>query len=340
MLHIKAILKKSIFIYILYDIVMGRITLLGLLRLKQWLKTGGIKIASITTVNYIGLRELFKAFAATPCSPQKQHDTALIPYPADTNFPGSRYGILMGNGKVKFIVDIAYPWIAVEVFGMEIYKLHGGRLDENAQYTVLDIGGNEGFTALYFASQKWCKNVCSFELIPDTAQRALASIALNKNLSEKIVFNQYGLGNENATITARYLPHRNGISSMKNFFLENYASEELERGKIVNCEIKKASDVFREYIQSNDISNIVLKIDVEGAEYDILGDLAKNYPEIFSKVKLILGEAHPPSAQTTGSEGFQKILEILKPFSYMVSWEKSPDPKNKLLCFELVKQIE
>jgi uncharacterized radical SAM superfamily Fe-S cluster-containing enzyme len=99
----------------------------------------------------------------------------------------------------------------------------------------------------------------------------------------------------------------------------------LSDSKIIKCKVAQASIVLKRIIDENKIGDIIMKIDVEGAEYEIFEDLIENYPEIFKKIKLITGEVHL---------GFNKLFDIVQKAGFNVSFVTSYD--SPLATFELV----
>lgn len=234
--------------------------------------------------------------------------------------------LLLDNGSIKIKVDMRYPVIAWEIFAEHIYGLPKMIVGERT-YSVLDIGANRGYSALYFASLEYVEYVFSFELFPDIAKKAAENLALNPHLKSKIHFHNFGLGAADGTIMAHYLPERDGISSAHLSFLEQYAPEERERIEIQQCTIKPASLVLRDCIESNTLGHIIVKIDVEGAEYEIMQDLSRHYPQMFAHVDIIMGDTH---------SGFIKLLDILRPYGYDVYMAQ---PHANGTCpFILIKQ--
>lgn len=209
--------------------------------------------------------------------------------------------ILLTKGDINFITDFNYPYIALEIFKDELYKISSD-IDYSKQYTVLDIGANRGYASLYFAKYNWVKDIYSFELVPETAEIAKRNLDLNPSCSKKISFYNFGLAEEEKEILINRLPHRDGCNTINNNFLNNYMPE--EKGKGINelCHVKRASDVLKSIVETNRIENIIFKIDVEGAEYEIMKDLHYNYPEIFEKICLLVGDTH------LGFEDFYKYL--------------------------------
>ncbi|MCD7879221.1 MAG: FkbM family methyltransferase [Candidatus Gastranaerophilales bacterium] len=217
--------------------------------------------------------------------------------------------IILSNKRIRIATD-SYAWIAQEVFYDELYKLPKSLLKKNTEYCVLDIGANRCYTALYFADKKWCKRVDSFEIMPQTFKLALKNIKLNNRfLQNKIYAYNLGLGSENKEIEALYIPNRDGISTSNLEWLKSYAPNVVQKGKPTECKIVQASVFLKELIEQHNISNIIFKIDVEGVEYDILQDLADNYPEIFKKIEIMIGDTHC---------GFEKFLKIVAPFNFKI----------------------
>lgn len=143
------------------------------------------------------------------------------------------------------------------------------------------------------------------------------------------MLHKYGLGAEEKEISVKYLPYRDGISSGNIRFLDVYAPEEESNWEIRKCKVKKASDVLSKIINDNKIDNIILKVDVEGAEYEIFEDLMENYPAFFDRVHRIVGETHM---------GFERFMNIIAPMNYNVIWKKDGDD---ICCpFELIKQTD
>lgn len=103
---------------------------------------------------------------------------------------------------------------------------------------------------------------------------------------------------------------------MNDSFLQNYAPEENENLSKTICLIRVASESLSEIFTQNPTAHFILKIDVEGAEYEIMRDIAKHFPQAFERIDCILGDTHC---------GFLQWLEILRPFDYEVLSAKPTD---------------
>ena len=234
--------------------------------------------------------------------------------------------ILFSNEKINILSDFDYPWIVYEIFGQELYNFHAD-IDRARKYTVFDIGANRGYASLYFVQKDYVTDIYAFELVPQTFELLKKNIDLNPEYKDKIHPYCFGLGKENTDIEIKRLDHRDGCNTINQDFIQNYMPEEIGKGVPVKCEIKRASEVLKQLIVENNIENIILKIDVEGAEYDIFDDLVENYPEIFNKVQKIVGETHL---------GFDRFFNKIKSFNYEITW-KNP-LKNGTCPFELSKR--
>jgi FkbM family methyltransferase len=266
------------------------------------------------------LRQIVTGFLNTPYSP------------IDCKITNEKE-LTYGNDQIKFIVDLSYPGMAFEIFADESYRFHNDKygLDQDRKYTVLDVGANRGYTALWFARKDWCQDVHSFELAPSTCRQAMKNLALNPELSKKIHFHDFGLGKSNGKIPAFVFPHRDGTSSINVNYLKSFVPREMSQTTPVECEVKKASEALKTIVNDSKSAGIILKVDVEGAEYDIFENLAGEYPDIFKKIKFIFGETHPLLNERYG---LKRILEILQPHSFECVWQTIPLKNNCI--FELV----
>jgi FkbM family methyltransferase len=232
--------------------------------------------------------------------------------------------IYLQKGPLLFSTSPSYPWIVREIFAQHIYFIHPKYLKARS-YLVLDFGMNRGYAALYFAAQSWCSTVHGFELNEFTFDLAKKNVALNPALKEKIQLHNFGLGKRDEQLQCYYLPDRDGICTTSADFLQSYAPEELERVLEKEITIRKTSTFLQQLLSTVPAdTKILLKIDVEGAEYDILEDLTHNYPGFFEQVDVIIGEAHL---------GLEPITNRLSPFGYTNVCQKNYNPKTRDFLF-------
>ncbi len=198
---------------------------------------------------------------------------------------------LFSNGDLNILTDTQYPWIVYEIFLDKIYELQSN-INKNSEYNILDIGANRCYASLFFAQKPYVKSIYAFELVKHTAEFAKRILDINPKYKDKIHLFNFGLGKSNEEVTINMLPHRDGCNTINSDFFESYMPEETGRGIPQVCDVKKASEILKPIVNDNNLQNIILKIDAEGAEYDIFEDLQNNFPEIFDRVSVIIGDAH------------------------------------------------
>jgi FkbM family methyltransferase len=168
----------------------------------------------------------------------------------------------------------------------EIVKRNEYRLEQFATIengTFIDIGANCGIATIILAKQNPNSLVYSFEPDPSVFKVLEENVKLN-NLSNVILFNKAMCRKETKTIELCLHPSYSGGNTTcadKAVFTNN---------TIVECVS------FDEIIETYKISKIdLLKIDCEGAEYEILYESERFKERI---VKAIVGEFHNLSYNT------------------------------------------
>lgn len=234
------------------------------------------------------------------------HNIEILNYDPGTSL------VYLQKDALRFCTTAEYPWIVREIFAQHIYFIHPRHL-KRRDYVVFDFGMNRGYASLYFASQGWCKAVHGFELNEYTFELAKENVLLNPHLQDKIAVYNFGLGKNDEQLECFYLPHRDGICTTSYEFLEDYAPEELDKVVKKQISIRQTSRVLQELVEASDpVQRFILKIDVEGAEYDIMEDLTQHYPELLKRLDLIIGEAHlglEPLDLALSGFGFQNISQ-------------------------------
>jgi FkbM family methyltransferase len=151
-------------------------------------------------------------------------------------------------------------------------------------FVFVDIGMNVGFTSLFYANMENCIKVHSFEPIYKTREFARYNLNLN-SISKKIKIYEYGLGYPERSLTVNYSEEFKGSVGING--LGKHISESFVENQII--EIKDVSENIANII--NDTDNlIVLKIDCEGAEYEIIHRL-KNL-NLLEKIETLMIEWH------------------------------------------------
>ena len=212
-----------------------------------------------------------------------------------------------------------------EVIGFNGYSIP--QLYQFEDFVVFDVGMNRAYASLWFANFENCSGVYGFEIDDYTYEKAIDNIALNRNLSTKIKTYNFGFSDKDEDVTLYYLDGCDGLNTMISDFTDIQYELKNNKDKLKTkvVQVKKASSVLLDIIEKNNIkSNIVLKIDTEGAEYKIINDLIEN--GVLDFVDIIMGEGHLFSDESIVNELLNLNFKLIKldeyPFTYDFAFVK------------------
>lgn len=205
-------------------------------------------------------------------------------YFKDLNFQDSEYGILVTLGNLKFYVETKEEFLIIS----EIYidKDYNFLLDEEC--IIIDIGCNIGLATLFFSSNETVKKVYSFEPVKETYNLAKRNFLLNQEINSKIASFNFGLGKANRKdffLFDNTIKGNTGIRGNKSFSYNISQSK-----KQIEVEIKDVSKIFMSICEEKEQENFIVKMDCEGAEYEIMQRLDDT--NLLSKVKIFMIEWH------------------------------------------------
>lgn len=142
--------------------------------------------------------------------------------------------------------------VAYEIFVHEYYAVNGD-LASSEPRLIVDLGGNAGFSTLYWLQRfKQCQ-VIVFELHPNQIKQIQLNVALN-GWSDRVTLFPYGAG---VAAARAKLSDKGAGSSTKLFAPED---------RLIDVELIDLFPVLR------DRKIDILKIDIEGGEYAIMAD--------------------------------------------------------------------
>jgi len=185
---------------------------------------------------------------------------------------GDAESIITFTDGFKLLCSNADLNAVAETCVTEDYQLHNF-LKIKPGDVVFDVGANMGSFAIY-AAKKGAR-VYAFEPIKENYNRLIANIKLN-HLEQSITAFEYGIYSHSGTQSLHISDNNKGGHSV----LDNGGHSAVE------ITIKRLADVFAELgVSSVDL----LKIDIEGAEYEIFEHLTTDEAQ---KIKKIVGEYH------------------------------------------------
>lgn len=193
--------------------------------------------------------------------------------------------------------------LAAEVFVNQVYAVA-----VHHPVVILDVGMNIGTAALYFA-RRYNAHVIGFEPFRRTYDHALSNFKANLALSDHIQPSNTAWGASAGLRTAQYCAESPGDCGF-------YEIPEASRGQhqIVAEEIRVQSAVecVAHARKRYPDREIVLKLDCEGAEYEILCSLRE--ADVLRQIGIIMLEWH----RRAGENMPQRIHDLLTAAGYVV----------------------
>ena len=181
--------------------------------------------------------------------------------------------------------------------------------------TMIDFGAYIGFTALHAASRGVA--VHAFEPNPAAHDLLVRNVAANPLLAPRMHLFQYGIGPRDEDATLYVKAHADSGASLH---------QTIERGSLVQgvptatIRLRAAGAVLREIGVNR---RTLLKMDIEGAEYQVLPTIAEQLAETkpwlhisFHPFNLIHG-ADPYRTELVRLRGMLDIAEALAPYRFL-----------------------
>lgn len=185
--------------------------------------------------------------------------------------------------KCRHFMD---AWTIKEVFINNDYKIKPSKQPK----IIIDIGANIGAFSILVASKMPNAKVLSFEPLRETFQQLQDNVLIN-GLDKQITPQKMAVYRKEKTIKL-YNTGRSGLSSI-------YRTRNEEKFELVK------STTLEKIFERNKIKTCdYLKIDCEGAEYDILSNCPKS---VFKKIKTISLEFH----EMTPGQNHHSLIKIL-----------------------------
>lgn len=156
-------------------------------------------------------------------------------------------------------------FILHEIYGEGAYAINAA-----GDLLVFDIGMNVGHGSLYFANRFPGAQILGFEPFKPTFQRAAANFAKNPLLAGRIHPFNFGLAAADGELELDFdpvIPGRMGLFGIPG---DMKTSSDRHRERVI---LRDVAAVFDEAVADYPNRPIVMKIDCEGAEYDILSRL-------------------------------------------------------------------
>ena len=218
------------------------------------------------------------------------------------------------NIKIHYRTSSSDMILIYEILLKSKYKREYFFPEELKPKVIFDIGGNIGITSIYLASVFPDALIYTFEPLKENFELLKKNTTQFSNIE---IFN-FGLGAENGSFKLYLSDDKENYGGVSFYSeVEGNLSE-----PFTECKVKNINDV----IQEHNISSVdLIKIDTEGAEYDILTSMTD---EFLKKTSWITGELH-------GNRDFE-LLNYLNNLGFSISLNKKID--NRLFMFNAGKK--
>lgn len=187
------------------------------------------------------------------------------------------------NKEIKIVDNITFLSGAKEIFEKDIYKLKIGKKDNPV---IVDCGANIGLSVMYF--KKTYPNAIIKAYEPDPEIFEVLKYNVKAFDPSGIELNQKAIWKDNS-----------GIEFLQEGGFSGRIPKEGDSKKTVNVPTERLRDVLMDMKLID-----LLKIDIEGAEYEVLLDIRNN----LSNVKNIFIEYH---SHVKEPQTLHEILQIL-----------------------------
>ena len=267
----------------------------------------GYKISNISKKEAT-VQNLVRSFAVENDTNHLVYNSASYLFEIKKQFPElvlerHKEGVLARFRDLKLYLESPEEFfILKEVFIEKDYNLLS-----NESCVVFDIGMNIGISSLFFGLQKNVAKIYSFEPVVTTYQQALYNLELNPMYSHKMEAFNFGLGGFSRTEKVLYNSQAKGNCGIRRELSlvidQNDASE-------IEINIKNVSEVLPDLFAKHPKLQKILKIDCEGAEYEILQKL--NDTNLLADIDVLLIEWH--------DKGATMLEELLIANNFSIIW--------------------
>jgi len=266
-------------------------------QIHKILKKLGYKILNISKKEK-DIQDLVRSFAVKIDKNDLVFNSAGYLFEIKKYFPeltleSHKEGVLAHFKDLRLYIESSEEFFIVkEVFVEKDYNLVS-----NESFVVFDIGMNIGISSLFFALNKNVEQIYSFEPVVTTYNQAVYNLELNPAYSNKIKAFNFGLGGFSRVEKVLYNSQAKGNCGIR---LESSLVIDKANAKEIEINIKNITEVLPDLMDKHPRQKKVLKIDCEGAEYEIVQKLSDT--NVLADIDILLIEWHDKGA---------KILEDL-----------------------------
>lgn len=231
-------------------------------------------------------RNLHRSVEVLQCTQETKHW-----FPMTTAYLGIKnlsypFFLDVRGGQPVSLKEVSDVWAFWQVFVRRVYPVDG------SEAVIVDAGANIGFFTLFAARQAQHAKLISIEPFPESYRRLLENVH-NRHLEDRVTCLNYALGGR-AEIRMMKVGARSQARSVLPF-------DPSRHDGMVSVPTKTLGEVFQEQA----LSNVdLLKMDVEGAEYETLFSAPVALLQCINRIAL---EYHPDVQGYTTAELFEYL---------------------------------
>lgn len=209
------------------------------------------------------------------------------------------------NDRQGFIVSFSDLNIYVESLE-EFHILNEVFVNYDYHYTtkekavLIDIGANIGITSLFFSKFDYIEKIFSFEPVKPTYEQAKYNFSLNSEMCKVETIKNIGLGKYERKEQFLFDSNVKGNTGLRGKHSPSYANN--SSAKQISVSINEAASEILEVLRQIKSLKVIVKMDCEGAEYEILENLYET--GVINKIDVFLLEWHDK-----GIEPIEKIFQ-------------------------------
>lgn len=212
--------------------------------------------------------------------------------------------ITIHNHKEGFIIgflDLTIYVETVEEFHIlnEVFVKDDYDYMTSSKSIVIDIGANVGITSLFFSRLDYVDKIYAFEPVKDTFEQAQYNMSLNRSVHKIASIQNIGLGKNQRKEVFLFDKEWKGNTGVRGVASPSYLNN--NNAKEIEVTIASATLEIEKILVANNDASVIVKMDCEGAEYEILEDLFQS--GMINKIDVLVLEWHDK-----GSTSIEKIL--------------------------------